>query len=71
MGSLVSQEEDSELDRGFFPVTETQHPTQSSRKHSAQGNSDHSNIQQLVSEKAHSKNFQTYAFQRHFEQNES
>lgn len=70
MASLVSQEEESELNHGFLPVTETQHPSQSSRKHSAQGN-DHSNIQQLISEKAHTQNFQTYAFQRHFEQNAS
>ena len=52
MASLVSQEEESELNHGFLPVTEAQHPSQSSRKHSAQGN-DHSNIQQLTSEKAH------------------
>ena len=71
MGSLVSQEEESELNCGFFPMTETQHPTQSSRKHSAQGNNDHSNIQQLISQKAHTPNFQSYAFQRHFEQNAS
>ena len=54
----------------FFPY-DWDSASHSILKHSAQGNNDHSNIQQPISQKAHTLNFQTYAFQRHFEQNAS